>query len=56
VNEKLLSVGVGVELQLWRNIDLRLDYGIPLIGEEDFLVHPVHSGDGRFHFLLSLLW
>jgi hemolysin activation/secretion protein len=55
-NEELAGTGVGVELQISRYVDIRADWGIALLPEEDFLVHPVHRGDSRFNFLLSLLW
>ncbi len=29
-DESLIGAGVGVEFQLWRNLDLRLDLGVPL--------------------------
>ncbi len=55
-NETLMGTGFGVELQISKYLDLRMDYGIALRSENDFLVNPVHRGDSRFHFLFSLLW
>jgi hypothetical protein len=52
----LLSAGVGVDLQLWRNLTVRGDYGVALRSEEQNLARRVKSGDGRVHFSATLSW
>ncbi len=47
----LSSVGVGIEFQLRRNLNIRLDYGVAL--EDGPLTQ---SGDGRAHFLATFLF
>ncbi|CAN5806433.1 hypothetical protein BH11PLA1_BH11PLA1_17800 [soil metagenome] len=53
VNESLVGVGAGLELQYRRNIFVRLDYGVPL---RDLKNLNVNGGEGRLHFLLSILF
>lgn len=50
-NEDLASAGIGAELQLRRNLNLRVDWGIAL---ED--ARRTESGDSRVHFVATLLF
>lgn len=47
----LASVGLGVEVAAYRNLDLRLDLGFPLLGVLDKTVQPVTVGSSRFSFV-----
>jgi len=53
--QTLASTGVGVELQLKRNINIRVDYGIALEGAATSSER-VQQGDGRAHVVATLLW
>jgi hemolysin activation/secretion protein len=55
-DRSLLSTGVGVELQVRRNLDLRLDYGIALKSETENLANPVSYGSSRVHFSATVAW
>jgi hemolysin activation/secretion protein len=55
-DRSLASVGVGVEFQLKRNLNLRLDYGIVLRAETANLPTPIEYGDSRVHFSATLAW
>ena len=50
-SETLIGAGVGVELQIKRNLNVRLDWGFVLneAGDND-------SGDNRLHFVMTLLY
>mgnify|MGYP006286389711 CR=1 FL=1 len=52
-DEDLLGVGVGVELQVLRNVHVRLEYGRALREIED---EGVEQGDGEIHFGLTLIY
>ena len=51
-NETLVGTGVGAELQVKRNFNLRVDYGIPLsdVKSSD------DTGSGRAYILATLMW
>ena len=52
-NETLIGAGVGAELQLRRNLNVRLDWGFALEG----LKGPdVNSGSNRLHFVATILF
>jgi hemolysin activation/secretion protein len=66
-NYTLMSVGVGVELQMLRNLNLRADWGyvlneiktgIKATGGQDYKkgANDTASGDSRLHLLLTLVW
>lgn len=50
-NETLVSAGIGGELQLRRNLNLRVDWGIAL---DD--TRRTEAGDSRVHFVATLLF
>ena len=50
-HENLMGTGVGLELQIRSNINVRCDYGIALSSAGD-----VDPGDGRVHVSATLLW
>jgi hemolysin activation/secretion protein len=50
-NETLLGAGIGAELQLLRNFNVRVDWGFALKEARD-----VDTGDNRLHFVLTLLY
>ena len=54
-NYNLLSAGLGVELQIKRNIRLRMDVGQALKGV-DTTDHSVDAGDRRYHLLFTLMY
>ncbi len=54
-NYDLLSAGLGVELQIKRNIRLRMDVGQALKGV-DTTDHSVDAGDRRYHFLFTVMY
>jgi hemolysin activation/secretion protein len=59
VNNTLIGVGPGVELQIRDNINIQADYGIALksangTGNNDRQI--VSSGSGQFHFVFTLLY
>ena len=51
VDRSLMSVGVGVEAQVSRYLNLRADLGFPLISETEKTSRPVHAGDPRLSFV-----
>lgn len=56
VEHELMSAGVGIELQLKRNINIRADYGYALETAERFsdTLDPIaEEGDSRFHLLAT---
>ena len=66
VNEKsageedltLGSTGVGVELRMLSNLNIRLDWGIVLntLKRGNLVIDDAESGDSRFHFMTTLSW
>lgn len=52
-DETLLGAGVGVELLLYRNVNLRMDWATAL---EDTTAQNVDSGSSQFHFVFTLLY
>lgn len=50
-DETLLGAGVGAELIVGRNLDIRVDWGFALRGARD-----VDSGDNRVHFVATVLF
>lgn len=52
-DETLVGAGVGAELSLYRNVNLRVDWGFAL---EDVLDGEVESGDNRLHFVATFLF
>ena len=58
VDRSLMSVGAGLELQLFKPIylTLRLDYGIVLADETELLLEPVNRGDSRIHISGTIAW
>ncbi len=50
-DETLMSVGIGVELQLLKNVNLRLDWGHALRDARE-----VEEGDERVHFVATIVW
>ena len=55
-DRNLLGTGVGAELEIRRNLDIRLDYGVALLSETENLKDKVHAGDSRIHFSATLAW
>ncbi len=55
-DRSLLSTGIGLELQLRRNLNVRADYGFVLRSERENLIHPVEYGDSRLHLSATLTW
>ncbi|MBY0112483.1 MAG: hypothetical protein K2Y21_06650 [Phycisphaerales bacterium] len=53
-NATLIGAGVGLEFQFQQNLSLRLDYGVALRGVQ--ATDPVSAGDGRLHFVLTVLY
>jgi len=51
-DQTLVGTGVGIELQVKRNLNVRCDYGVPL---ED-LRGTQDTGSGRAHLSITLLW
>ncbi len=49
----LIGTGLGVELQLKQNVNLRLDWGVAL---QDYDPDRVSSGSNRFHFIATFLY
>ncbi len=52
-NNTLAGAGAGLELQIRRNIFVRMDWGVALRGNEQ---SETEAGDHRLHFLLTLLF
>ncbi|HXJ55836.1 MAG TPA: ShlB/FhaC/HecB family hemolysin secretion/activation protein [Verrucomicrobiae bacterium] len=55
-DRNLLSAGLGLELQVRRNLSVRGDYGFALISQRTGVAEPVDRGDGRWHFSAVLAW
>ena len=57
-SQELLSAGVGVELQLLSNFNIRLDWGYILeeLERNNIPLDDADSGDSRFHFISTLSW
>jgi hypothetical protein len=55
-NRNLLGTGVGAELELRRNLDIRLDYGVALLSAVANLPHPVYAGNSRLYFSITGAW
>lgn len=55
--EQLLSVGLGLELQIRGNLTFRADWGLALneVGDEGSPGH-VSSGSSRFHFVFTFIY
>ena len=53
-NATLIGAGVGLEFQFQQNLSARLDYGVALRSVQ--ATDPVSAGDGRLHFVLTLLY
>ena len=51
--DTLVGAGVGLELQLTRNFNLRADWGFAL---NDLATQNVHAGSNRFHIVATLLY
>ncbi|MCA9291208.1 MAG: ShlB/FhaC/HecB family hemolysin secretion/activation protein [Phycisphaerales bacterium] len=49
----LVGTGVGIELLLRQNINLRVDWGVAL---QDLESDNVHAGSNRFHFVATFLY
>ncbi len=54
-NSTLIGAGVGVEFQLYRNLDARLDWGFALHEVDNPGVY-VSPGSNRLHFVLTLAY
>ncbi len=54
--ESLLSTGVGIEVQLLRNMSFRADWGIVLDELSGLGDDPVRVGDSRVHLLFTLVY
>ncbi len=52
-NDALWGAGLGVDFLLYRNISIRVDWGVAL---DDVESEDVHSGDSRWHFVFTLLF
>jgi hemolysin activation/secretion protein len=52
-DDTLIGMGIGVELVLRRNINVRLDWGFAL---EDLAAGSVDAGDNRLHFVATFLF
>jgi hemolysin activation/secretion protein len=55
-DRNLLGTGAGLEIQMGRNLNVRVDYGIALLAERQNLRDPVDAGDNRVHFSATLAW
>jgi hemolysin activation/secretion protein len=53
-NATLIGAGVGLEFQFQQNLSARIDYGFALRGVDATV--PVSRGDGRLHFVLTVLY
>ena len=56
VENDLMSAGLGFELQIKRNINIRADYGYALETAENVLgpIENAEEGDSRFHLIATL--
>ena len=54
----LISTGVGLELQLFTNFNIRLDWGYVLntLERGGVILDDAEAGDSRFHFITTLSW
>lgn len=52
-DETLIGAGIGIEFSLFRNLNLRVDWGFAL---EEALDGEVESGDDRVHFVGTILF
>jgi len=52
-DESLVSTGVGLGLQVARNLNVRVDWGVALKGTQD---DSVDAGDSRIHIVATLVW
>ena len=52
-DDTLIGWGVGLELQIKRNISIRADWGMAL---KDVDSANVDAGDNRFHLVFTFLW
>jgi hemolysin activation/secretion protein len=56
-DETLWSVGLGAELAISRNVNVRMDWGIALEDVEDAAGNlDAEAGDNRFHFVFTLVF
>jgi hemolysin activation/secretion protein len=57
-NLTLASTGVGIELLLLSNLNIRLDWGVVLntLERGGVEIDKAESGDSRFHFVTTLSW
>lgn len=55
-DQSLMAAGAGVELQIKRNLSLRLDWGYVLEDVEQFGTVRASEGDNRFHFVGTILY
>jgi len=54
-NSTLMSVGVGTEVQLWRNFNGRVDWGFP-VRDETSNGRTVEAWDGRVSFIVTVIF
>lgn len=54
-NQTLIGAGAGVELQVLRNVTIRMDYGVALRATRP-PAEPVERGDARLHFSATILF
>jgi hemolysin activation/secretion protein len=52
-DEALLSTGLGLDVQIKRNVNLRLDWGVVL---DDINGGDVTRGDSRLHFSATVVF
>jgi len=55
-DETLVGAGIGAELQVYRNLNLRLDWGFALKELDDPASADIEVGDNRLHFLATFLF
>ena len=55
-NETLLSAGVGLELRIRHNLNIRVDWARALTSTSSGASQPVSRGNDEFHFLFSLVY
>ena len=57
-NLTMASTGVGVELRMLSNLNIRLDWGVVLntLERSGVEIDDAESGDSRFHFISTLSW
>jgi hemolysin activation/secretion protein len=54
-NSTLMSVGVGTEVQLWRNFNGRVDWGFP-VRDDKSNGRTVEAWDGRVSFIVTVIF